>query len=129
MKRKNPKQELQLGISLYEMNKQLMAKEPLLTSEQLEDKVAEIADIMEEGQSRAWMLLCNERQDFTIFYNSFHVISKPQLKIDFKETLLNRGDIVSIDRQENGAFEIWIKIDNECFCYMFFDYTNAIIDY
>ena len=51
------------------------------------------------------------------------------IKQDIREYLDNRGDLISIDKQDNGAYEIWIKDNAECFCYMFFDYSNAIIDY
>lgn len=122
-------QEAKIGISLYEMNKQLMSKEPLLTEQEIEEKIDELSKTINNSQARAWMLLCNERQDYTIFLHSFHSKLENQLKEDMKETFLNRGNLVSIDKQETGAYEIWIKIDNECFCYMFFDYSNAIIDY
>ena len=122
-------QEAKIGISLYEMNKQLMAKEPLLTEEEIHEKIEELVKTINNSRARAWMLLCNERQDYTIFLHTFHAVLENQLIQDIKETLLNRGDLVSIDKQETGAYEVWIKIENECFCYMFFDYSNAIIDY
>ena len=129
MSKKDQKVGANVSISLYEMNKQLMVKEPLLTKEEIDKKVAEVVDMIDASRARAWMLLCNERQDYTIFLHTNHVVLRNQLIEDLKETILNRGDLVSIDKQENGSYEIWIKDNNECFCYILFDYSNAIIDY
>lgn len=120
--------EVTFGMTLYEMNKQLMAKEPLLTKVALEEKLEEIKTMITDSPARAWMLLCRERQDFTIFLKTFHVV-KSSLKEDLKETILNRGKVISIDKQVDGAYEIWVKDNNECFCYILFDYSNALIDY
>ena len=75
------------------------------------------------------MCLNNERRDFTIFLNTEIPKMKGHIKNDIREFIDNRGDLISIEKQENGAYEIWIRDNDECFCYMFFDYTNAIIEY
>ena len=44
-------------------------------------------------------------------------------------TLTNRGQVLSIDKQNDGNYEIWIKDFNtkENFVYYLFDYTFGII--
>lgn len=118
-----------IGVSLYDMNKQLMLKEPLLNLVETKEAIENLVKAIAESSSKAWMLLNNERQDFTIFYHSSDKILKGNLRNDLRETILNRGKLISIDKQIDGNFEIWVKDNNEAFCYMFFDYSNAIIDY
>jgi len=121
--------EVTLG-TLYDLNKQAMLLEPVLTvAEKAEaiDKLVE--ELLNNISSKAYMCLNNERRDFTIFLNTQIPKMKGQIRNDIREFLDNRGDLISIEKQEDGAYEIWLKNNAECFCYMFFDYTNAIIEY
>ena len=121
--------EVTLG-TLYDLNKQAMLLEPVLTvAEKAEaiDKLVE--ELLNNISSKAYMCLNNEKRDFTIFLNTQIPKMKGQIRNDIREFLDNRGDLISIEKQEDGAYEIWLKNNAECFCYMFFDYTNAIIEY
>ena len=44
-------------------------------------------------------------------------------------TLVNRGQVLSIDKQEDGNYEIWIRDPKtkENFVYYLFDYSYGII--
>lgn len=115
--------ELTLG-TLYDFNKQAMAQEKVLDPIQFNKKTAELAAWMEE-HSQYWMLLCHERRDYTIFIPlTFNGILS-----ELRECLSNRGQILSIDKQENGSYEIWIRdlATNENFAYYLFDYRDGII--
>ena len=49
---------------------------------------------------------------------------------ELEECLINRGQIYGIDRTEDGcAIEIWLMIDNEPYCYYFFPYGTAVVEY
>lgn len=122
--------EVTLG-NLYDFNKQAMKKEPILNMIDKNNAIEEIIEEMvQQTDAIAWMCLNHERRDFTIFLNKNKEKKlRGQMKQDFREFLDNRGDLISIDKQESGAWEIWIKDNNEAFCYMFFDYSNAIIEY
>jgi hypothetical protein len=121
--------EVTLG-TLYDLNKQAMLLEPVLTvAEKAEaiDKLVE--ELLNNISSKAYMCLNNEKRDFTIFLNTQIPKMKGHIRNDIREFLDNRGDLISIEKQEDGAYEIWLKNNAECFCYMFFDYTDAIIEY
>jgi len=120
--------KISLG-SLYDFNKQAMKNEPILDMIEKNKAIDTIAEELINNEAQAWMCLNNERKDFTVFYNSQEKKLKGNIKQDLREYLDNRGDLISVDKQAEGAYEIWLKIDNDCFCYMLFDYSNAIIYY
>jgi hypothetical protein len=121
--------EVTLG-TLYDFNKQAMLQEPILTVAEKSIAIDQLVEeLLNNISAKAYMCLNNERRDFTIFLNTEIPKMKGHIKNDIREFIDNRGDLISIEKQENGAYEIWIRDNDECFCYMFFDYTNAIIEY
>lgn len=121
--------EITLG-NLYDFNKQAMLLEPVLNVVDKNVAIEKVVkELMESSDVKAWMCLNHERRDYTIFLNTQEPKMKGQIRQDLREYLDNRGDLISIEKQDDGAYEIWVKENAECFCYMFFDYSNAIIDY
>ena len=117
--------ELSLG-TLYDFNKQAMAKEQPLAELELEQKLNKVAwDICTKHY---WMLLCNERRDYTVFNILNNNVEF--LKSELCDTLKNRGEILSIDKQEDGSFEIWIRDpeSKENFAYYLFDYCFGVVE-
>lgn len=130
--------EVDLGMNLYDFNKQAMSQEkPLdfimlnkafkLIYKTLTDKF--YGGVESFNSNRYWMLLCNERRDYTVFRFEVDFDSKKFLK-DLQECLLNRGAVLSIELTDEGNFEIWIRdeLTNENFVYYFFNYTEAVIE-
>lgn len=130
--------EVNLGMNLYDFNKQAMSQEkPLdfimlnkafkLIYKTLTDKF--YGGVESFNNNRYWMLLCNERHDYTVFRFEVDFDSKKFLK-DLQECLLNRGAVLSIELTDEGNFEIWIRdeLTNENFVYYFFNYTEAVIE-
>ena len=117
--------EFDLGLNLYEFNKQGMAQEkpldPLTLNRQVSNMVKDIA-----ARSKYWMLLSNERKDYTIFI----ILTAQGTYNEMLPTLNNRGQVLSIDKQEDGNYEIWIRDfdTNDNVVYYLFDYNNAIIE-
>ncbi len=76
------------------------------------------------------MLLCYERRDFTIFhmYETQNQDPPAVATRELIECLKNRGSILSIDLTPDRAWEIWIKIDEEPYCYYLFRYDDAVIE-
>ena len=76
------------------------------------------------------MLYCKDRSDITIF----HMYEKENLNppaLAAQECIgccKDRGDILSIEKQEDGNFEIWIRVNKEVFAYYLFPYDNAVIE-
>lgn len=117
--------EIELG-TLYEMNKEMMKKEPQLDPIQYVKKINEVAEAIKEYNYA--MLLCHDRRDYTLFDLTGFKWDTDELKKDLSEVIGNRGTILAIDLQDTGAYEIWIKgIDDECFAYYLFDYSQGVV--
>lgn len=117
--------ELNSG-TLYDLNKMAVQSEEPMTNKELLFKLNTVQKFFQSGMY--FMLLCHERRDYTVFRISKNNFANKATQ-ELKECLLNRGVIVSIDKTEdNYAFEIWMKIDNEAYCYYLFPYDEAIIE-
>lgn len=127
--------------SLYDLNKTLVEQNvTALTEEELQNKKNLIVDFVNNSSNTYYMLLCNEKKDYTIFHRQYDSIRGIYLdnageiddtleRILIDECLPNRGQTKSIELTENkDAIEIWLSIDGESFCYYFFPYDMAIIE-
>ena len=114
----------------YEINKNLVEKyEKELTIKELQNKKTEIINFIQETKGQYYMLLCNDKKDYTIFniLNKNNIEKMTNILID--ECLVNRGIIKGIDlTKDKCAIEIWLSIENEAFCYYFFKYDDAVIE-
>ena len=124
--------EVNLG-TLYDFNKELMKKErvidPILFNTQINKIAREMFVDAETKDEHYWMLLCHDRRDFTLF----NIIASKEIDTiveELKPTLVNRGEIIAIDKQPNGAWEIWIRdaVSAENFVYYLFKYDNGVIE-
>lgn len=140
-KKNNTSRQVSLGTSLYDMNKSLIEKQiPDLTDEEMQNKKTLIIDFINDTGNQYYMLLCNDRKDYTIFrreinenddfLDNIEVPDRDRLwNVLIDECLPNRGRTKSIELTENqDAVEIWISIEGESYCYMFFPYDTAIIE-
>ena len=117
--------------NLYEANKQLIkANEKPLTHLELAKIQLNLEDFFETKVKQYAMLLCHEQRDFTVFHLDQMSITSPHFAA--REALgccTDRGVIYSIDKTEDEiAYEIWIEIDDEMFCYYLFPYDQAVIE-
>lgn len=124
--------EIELG-NLYEFNKNAMSQYGPMDVIQFNRMLNSIADTMVDAWDNCnryyWMLLCHERRDFTLF----HIIESSELHFitdELKPTLENRGIVLDIELQDNGAYEIWIREPetNENFVYYLFPYDEGVIE-
>ena len=118
------------GGNLYEANKKLVKQyEKPLTHPELAAKQEELEDFF-EGIVEYAMLLCNDQKDYTVFHLNSKSITAPHFAA--REALgccTDRGTIYSIEKTEDGiAYEIWIEIDDEMYCYYLFPYDQAVIE-
>jgi hypothetical protein len=120
--------DINLG-NLYDFNKEAMKNENPLDPIQFNLKTNEIAvELQEREESQYWMLLCHERRDYTIF-NIIACQNHKDIERELKPTLLNRGTIISIEKQPDENWEIWIRdSENENFVYYLFPYDNGVIE-
>lgn len=124
--------EVDLGMNLYEFNKQGMKVYDPLDRIALGVKVSDMAKeiFAREGSLKYWMLLNNEMKDYTLFHFN-NRDNKNQFQKDFIETILNRGvDVTEIELQPDGAYEVWVrdKKTGEDRLYMFFNYEWGVVE-
>lgn len=119
--------DIDLGMNLYDFNKQAMAQIEALDPIEFNKITEEIADTMFSNKEKklAWMLLSNERKDYTVFIP----LTKEGMLKELRPTLRNRGIVTDITKREDGNYEIWIRDSEtkENFVYYLFDYTFGLI--
>jgi hypothetical protein len=120
--------------TLYDLNKGLVQQnEPKLSEGVLNSKREIIKNFVINTDNNYYMLLSNERKDYTIFTigtrEQYENKCKKLVSILVDECLINRGEIRGIDvTTDKGAIEIWMSIEEESYVYYFFPYDTAIID-
>lgn len=125
--------------TLYDLNKSLVQQnEKILEQGVINSKKEIIMNYLRKIDNTYYMLLCNERKDYTVFrigsYNEDMYLNhehqyKELIDILVDECLVNRGEIRGIDLTKNqDAIEIWLSIDGEAYVYYFFPYDTAIIE-
>lgn len=112
-------------MTLYDLNKQgylsLQDMEPIVIDRIFD---ANINNFLLKDNHKIYMLLSNERRDYTVFMKNKN--SNCQLLIAIKEVLQNRGKIKGIE-VNNDSVDFWVAIDNECYLYKLFNYTWGVI--
>lgn len=124
--------DISLG-TLYDVNKNLVLKNEIeLTDGVLNSKKEIITNFMRQMNNAYYMLLCNERKDYTVFKmndKDNDDLIREIVSILVDECLKNRGEIRGIDlTKDKDAIEIWLIIEDEAYCYYFFPYDAAIIE-
>ena len=132
----NKETKVEIG-TLYDMNKNLIKQHELkLSDAALNSKKEIIKNFITDTRNFYYMLLCNERRDYTVF--DFHLQggnvpnNGTQIRCSdclVNECLANRGEIRGIDlTKEKDAIEIWMVIDDEAYVYYFFPYDQGVIE-
>ena len=129
----NGKKEVELFGTLYDMNKNIVKQNEIeLSKGVLNSKKQIITDFIKKCNNSYYMLLCNERKDYTVFrwVNICNDEDAKEIaKILVDECLINRGEIRGIDlTKTRDAIEIWMVIDDDAYVYYFFPYDSAIIE-
>lgn len=128
--------EVSLG-DLYDINKQLMSQEPVITKAELQLAKEHLRNWLTHNfQQKYFMLLCHELRDYTLFNldktNSWKMASPTTIMNaadDIIECMTNRGELLVMDEQENGAWELWIRNPEGNFVYYLFPYGEAVLEY
>lgn len=116
------------GLTQYEMKKNLYSEVAPLDALLVTSNIKEISEKMINSSSRYYMLLCNDRRDYTVF--ALDECSMAQkLKTELQETIQNRGEIIDMyDGCQDNSWEIWIRDNGKCFCYILFEYDSGVIE-
>lgn len=116
-------------MSLYSINKASMSQiEPYdgIALNRLCYKIAKW--MLEEEQANYYMLLSNEKRNYTVFDLSGEA-TIDSIKNDLIECFHNRGEVTDITLQEDGKYEIWLRKDGEDFLYYLFNYDWGVLTY
>ena len=131
-----PTSEVSLG-NLYDMNKQLMEQEPAISEAALQLAKEHLRNwVTANFKQKYLMLLCHELRDYTVFNldrtNTWY--APPPSTVfeavnDIVECMTNRGTLLAIEDQKDGAWELWIRNPEGCFAYYLFPYGDAVLEY
>lgn len=130
IKTKEKTHNVSLG-TLYEMNKQVMLKQPPLERLELDNIKLDLEQWFNWQIDGYAMLLCRERYDFTVFH--LYELQNPNpprvAANELIDILKNRGKILSIEKDINDdkVWEIWLKIGGEAFAYYLFNCDDFVI--
>lgn len=136
---KTPKKTAEVSLgNLYDINKQMMANEPVVTMEERASQGEHLERWLETFfPQKYFMMLCHERRDYTLFNldktSSWAAPAPYTISTvckDIFECLDNRGDLISIEQQPDNTWEFWIRtIDDQCVVYYLFPYGEAVLEY
>ena len=124
--------ELSMG-TLYSANKELMKnKQAFKPLNHLELAAAQekFEDFFNMKCDCYGMLYCKERSDITIFhmYESQNPNPPAVAAAECLGCCTDRGEVISVEEQLDGNYEIWIRIEDEAFAYYLFPYDKAVIE-
>ncbi len=124
--------ELSMG-TLYSANKELMKnKQAFKPLNHLELAAAQekFEDFFNMKCDCYGMLYCKERSDITIFhmYESQNPNPPAVAAAECLGCCTDRGEVISVEEQFDGNYEIWIRIGDEAFAYYLFPYDKAVIE-
>ena len=120
--------EINMG-TVYDAVKSVVKAEKVLTNTELKKCLREIKQFFLTKNDKYFMLLNRETYNFTLFNLGMKdEVTMKRIMQDFKECLQNRGPVISIDPTEEGAYEIWISVDDDVLAYYLFPYDIGVIE-
>ena len=113
-----------ISMGLYDMNKQIIAQLPTLTTNDLLEKLPLVEELHNKYNNEYYMLYGKEISYFTLFKLK-QVESFPHEAID---CLQNIGPIKAIDLTEDkDAIEAWVMADDDATCLYLFPYDMGVV--
>ncbi len=126
--------DAKLNVNLYELNKTLYRSLPEITFNKLQEQKKKIADWVYESDNKYYMLLCRERNDFTVFFvhiPSFANDNLVPIEKEVVDIVCSRGQIKAIEIEENFPerwVQFWVEDNKEIYMYAFFPYDSGVIE-
>lgn len=117
-------------LTLYGLNKLIVAQMPSLTTKELEEKKKLVTDFVTEIQGKYYLLLSKELNYYTLF--AIQSGAKAEIYNELIQCLLSFGEIKSIDlvqQNNDSALECWVcNKNNNASVFYFFDWTEGTIE-
>ena len=120
------------GLSLYELNKNIIANLPLKTTiDEMTEMRQTIDDFCETLATTNFMLLCRDISYFTVFQKQKIRPEFGTLGCAVLECAQDVGKIICTDLTEaHDAIEIWVRTENnDNLCMYLFDCDKMIVTY
>lgn len=111
-------------MTLYEINKQGYQTLPPMDEATLDIAQYNVCEFLRNCQTSWYMLLSNEKKDFTVFDNNVHNVNK--LTTEIFDVIRERGTLKGVDIR-NEDIDFWIEINEEVFLYKLFSYDWGVI--
>lgn len=111
-------------MTLYEINKQGYQNLPLMNKAALDIAQYNVCEFLRKNQTSWYMLLSNEKRDFTVFDNNIHNANR--LTLEVFDIIQERGKLKGIEIR-NEDIDFWIDIGGEVFLYKLFSYDWGVI--
>ena len=127
---KNKIETIRPGMTLYDLNKQYMKNQKPMTHLEIAAKQLKLEDWFNKTLDGYAMLLSNERHDYTVFH-LYESQNENPCAIAASECIgccTDRGQLISIDQNDDKNWEIWIRINGEDFMYMLFPCDSFVIE-
>ena len=110
--------------TLYELNQQALKNVPTINTQEITKAITELADYIKNSGNKYFMLLNKERSDYTIF---IYEEKAKELAEEMIGCLTDRGELLAVEKQDNSAYECWIRRSGLVYMYYLFPYDNAVI--
>ena len=110
--------------TLYELNQQALKNIPAINTQEITKAITELADYIKNSGNKYFMLLNKERSDYTIF---IYEEKAKELAEEMIGCLTDRGELLVVEKQDNSAYECWIRRSGLVYMYYLFPYDNAVI--
>lgn len=114
-----------LKMTKYEYSKQVVKSMSPMDPIEWASVLAKLQDYILDNEIT--MLYCKELSDFTIFMNCVADAPESFAGQELTETLNNRGKLIYVEETDDGAWEIWVRQEEDNFCYYLFDFTEAVV--
>lgn len=115
-------------LSLYDLNKQLIAQLSDLTDQEIEEKRAILREFKEAREAQFYMLLNNEIRYYTLFEINEDFLNTYPFEQEVIHCLLSLGPIKAIDLNSDGVIEAWVdNADAGIIVLYLFPYDEGVI--
>lgn len=120
----DPDVDTNLNVSLYDMNKQIIAQSPSIQEHDAEKILQEYSG--KHYANNYFMMLNHEKRYFTLFARNAAAVRS--LATEILDCARSLGEIKTIETYDD-RLEIWILIDDEVFDFLLFEYDQGVIDF
>lgn len=117
-----------IHMSLYELNKNIISQLPMITEEGIDTAINLIREYRTTTDNKYYALICREYGYYTMFNTKEVHGELSDLGTGVFECLSNVGEIITVNRDENGlAIEIWVRAKDDVFYFILFGYDQGVV--